>query len=77
MSMKHETLKRANDIKDSLEAIEKLRYIMHVPYPTIHDGKTDVSFVCFDVTTSALLKQVILNTLDKREEELKEEFENL
>ena len=75
--MKHKTLKKANDIKDSLEAIEKLRYIMRVPYPTIHDGKTDVSFVCFDETTRSLLKQAICDTLNKREKELNEEFENL
>ena len=75
--MKDKTLKQANDIKESLKAIEKLRYILRVPYPTIHDGSTDISLVCFDVTTRALIKKVISETLDKREDELKEEFKNL
>lgn len=75
--MKDETLKKAKDIKDSLKAIDKLRHILCVPYPTIHDGTTDVSFVCFDQTTRSLLKQTIRETLDKREKELNEEFENL
>ena len=75
--MKDKTLKKAQEIKDSLKAIEKLRYILRVPYPTMHDGKTDVSFVNFDVTTRVLLAKTILETLDKREKELNEEFENL
>lgn len=75
--MKDETLKKAKDIKDSLKAIDKLRHILCVPYPTMHDGTTEVSFVCFDVITNSLLKQTIRETLDKREKELNEEFENL
>lgn len=75
--MKDKTLKKAQEIKDSLKAIEKLRYILRVPYPTMHDGTTDVSFVCFDVTTRVLLAKTILETLDKREKELNEEFEQL
>lgn len=75
--MKDKTLKQANDIKESLKAIKKLRYILRVPYPTVHDGKTDVSFVCFDETTRVLLAKTILETLDKREKELNEEFKNL
>lgn len=75
--MKDETLKKAKDIKDSLKAINKLRHILCVPYPTMHDGTADISFVCFDVTTRSLLKKAIYETLDKREKELNEEFENL
>lgn len=75
--MNDETLKKAKDIKDSLKAIDKLRHILCVPYPTIHDGTTDVSFVCFDVTTRLLLEKAIFETLDKREKELNEEFEQL
>lgn len=75
--MNDKTLKKAKDIKDSLKAIDKLRHILCVPYPTMHDGTTDISFVCFDVTTRSLLKKTILETLDKREKELNEEFEQL
>lgn len=75
--MNDKTLKRAKDIKDSLKAIDKLRHILCVPYPTMHDGSADVSFVCFDETTRSLLKQAIRDTLNKREKELNEEFENL
>lgn len=75
--MNDKKLEKAMDIKDSLKAIDKLRHILRVPYPTMHDGTTDVSFVCFDVTTRSLLKKAILETLDKREKELNEEFEQL
>ena len=75
--MTDKTLKKSHEIKNSLMAIKKLRYILRVPYPTVHDGKTDVSFVCFDKTTRVLLAKTILETLDKREKELNEEFKNL
>lgn len=75
--MNNKKLEKAMDIKESLKAIDKLRHILCVPYPTMHDGTTDVSFVCFDATTRELLKQTIRVTLDKREKELNKEFENL
>ena len=75
--MKNSTLKKANHIKESLKAIDKLRYIMRVPYPSINDGDKEISFVCLDETTRTLIKRSILEILDKREQDLYMEFDIL
>ena len=76
--MKDKTLEKANEIKNNLKAIEKTRHILCRPYPNINDNdRLEVSFICFDDITRALIKKSIRDILDKREKELEKEFEQL
>ena len=75
--MTNETLKRGNEIENSLNAIHMIRKILVVPNPTICDLREEQCFDGLDEVTKNQLKDVMKNLLVERERKLKEEFENL
>ena len=74
-----EALSKAKEIQTNVKAINDIRQILLIPYPTILDAATnkDVSFVQLDKNTREGLKELMLKYLQERENVLMNEFEAL
>lgn len=75
--MNRETLKLANEITRSIDALDDLDCIMCVPYPQFSGHDRIVNSAAFDEESLKELKAIIEEFIDKRRKELQEEFEKL
>jgi len=75
--MRFDTLHRANEIKASLDALDKLGTIMLMDYPQVYTDKVEVNTASLDSETLEAWKQANMDFIDKQRAVLLEEFEKL
>ena len=75
--MKIDTLHRANEIKASLDTLDKIGTIMLMPYPQVYSDKLQVNTASLDTETLEAWKQANMDFIEKQRAVLLAEFEKL
>lgn len=88
--MNNETYEKATELRESLMLLDDIWQISCVPYPKLtifkrkrelgfrySENRHEVDFVCLDKTTREELKKAIMDVVEKRRSEIKEELEQL
>lgn len=75
--MNRETLKLANEITRSIDALDNLDCIMCATYPQFSGQIRNVNSAAFDEETLKRLKVVIVEFIEERRKELQEDLKQL
>lgn len=75
--MNKESLDNANSIMTTIKALDDLNSIMYKPYPQFSCSDRGVNSAAFDGKTLEELKNTIRQYIEKRKQELQEEFKAL
>lgn len=75
--MDKKTLDQANSLMSTMKTLDDLNFVMNVPYPQFSCGDKNVNSAAFDEETLEQLKTTIGDFIEKRKNELKEEFKSL